>query len=89
MALRAPRSLVFCMAAGACGGDATGGGTLVDDLPSLAVREEVRIGSVEDPEAGFSRIGGVTVGPEGLIYVLEAQAQEIRVYDAAEDTFPA
>lgn len=44
--------------------------------------EEVwRVGSVDDPDAGFSHIGGVAVDNEGSIYVLETQDRQVRVYD--------
>ena len=52
-------------------------------LPPVAYREELRIGSVDDPAEGFSRIGGVQVGLGGDLYVLETEAREVRVYDAS------
>lgn len=53
----------------------------LDAVPALAWREELRIGSVDDPVDGFSQIGGVRVGPGGELYVLDTQAREVRVYD--------
>lgn len=50
-------------------------------VPFLTAVEEVRIGSVDDPDVGFSRIGGVAVAPDGRVYVAESQDAQIRVYD--------
>jgi len=63
----------------ACGGSTTSEGTDIADLPLLEVEEEARFGSVEDPDAGFTRIRDVDVDEDGRIYVLESGAQEIRV----------
>lgn len=52
----------------------------VDALPVLGYVEEVRVGSVDDPDVGFSRIEGVEVGDDGTVYVLEGQVPEIRVF---------
>lgn len=57
------------------------GDTHVANAPELVPEEELRVGSVDDPDAGFSRIGGVAVDTEGLIYVLESQDRHVRVYD--------
>lgn len=53
----------------------------VDELTPLAYTEEVRVGSLDDPELGFSRIRGVERADDGTVYVLESQVPEIRVYD--------
>jgi hypothetical protein len=53
----------------------------VDDLPHLALIEEVRIGSVDDPDIGFSNISDIVVGDDGLVYVFERAEREVRVYD--------
>lgn len=66
---------------GACEGGSLPDVPLVDDLPNLTVAEDLRIGSVDDPDRGFSRIDGVEVGPDGRIYVLDGQDQQIRVFD--------
>lgn len=48
------------------------------------VREELRIGTVEgDGPDLFGRVGGLAVDAAGRTYVLEMQAQEIRVFDSA------
>ena len=47
------------------------------------VQEELRIGALEgDPEYQFGQVaqGGITVDSHGRIYVLDQQAQEIKVY---------
>ena len=56
--------------------------TDADRLPSLVVEEELRIGSIEDPDAGFSGISAVAVDDAGLVYVLERVDRHVRVYDA-------
>lgn len=53
----------------------------IEGLPVLPVTEELRIGSVEDPDLGFSRVQGVDVDVQGRTYVLEALDRTIRVYD--------
>jgi hypothetical protein len=35
------------------------------------IEEEMRLGSVDDPEVGFSRIGRVDVDRDGQIYMFE------------------
>lgn len=72
--------LLSALAAFACGGPAGRGGATVDELPHLAATEVQRIGSVDDPDVGFARIGSVDVDRDGNVYVLEAQDMEIRVY---------
>jgi hypothetical protein len=75
---------LYSIPAFACSGDERAGGLSdADALPRLTLQEELRIGSVTDPDEGFSRIGGVTVDEGGTVYVLEAQDNEIRVFDSA------
>jgi len=52
----------------------------LDQLPLLALEEVQRIGSLDDPDYGFSNIRGVEVDETGDIWVLEAVDQEIRRY---------
>jgi len=52
----------------------------VEALPPLQLHEEARIGSVEDPDYGFSSIGSVQVARDGHIHVYEAGNREVRVY---------
>lgn len=67
---------------GACGLDSENGTDAphVDELPRLSYVEEIRIGSLDDPEEGFSRIGALAVADDGTLYVLESQAREVRVF---------
>lgn len=76
------RSLVVLLTVTtACtGATADSGEVDVDRLPFITLEEELRLGSVEDPEAGFSAIGAVTVDPDGNLYVFEMQDMEIRVF---------
>lgn len=53
----------------------------VEDLAQVSVSEELRIGSLEDPTKGFSRISDVLVTPDGSVLVLEGADAEIRKYD--------
>lgn len=69
--------LLFCAA---CSGNGPTGGGTVDDLPALSLTEVQRIGSLDDPDVGFSRIAGVGVGPEANVFVLDAGDRDIRVY---------
>lgn len=72
--------------------DTLASGTVVvrnGDAPLLAgasgwrLEEEVRIGTrMGDGPAAFGRIGWLLADPEGDVYVLDTQAQEIRVFDA-------
>jgi hypothetical protein len=63
--------------------NATAGGADVDAAPHWTLEEELRIGSVDDPDAGFSRVGGLAVDSTGRLFVLDAQERQIRVFDAS------
>lgn len=81
MNLRAlPAAVLYVLLTG-CGGGTADGAPDTDALPILSLTEELRVGSLDDPDLGFATIGGVAVGPDGLAYVLERQAREVRVYD--------
>jgi hypothetical protein len=54
----------------------------VDAFPALTAAEDLRIGDVDDPDLGFSRIGGVDVDRDGQVFVYEAMDRQIRVYDS-------
>ena len=56
--------------------------TPIEDLPMFSLEEELRIGSMEDPDIGFTRIGDVWVSPTGEVYVSEARELEVRAYHA-------
>lgn len=66
-----------------CGGasSASGEGGSVDELPELGLTEELRIGHLDDPDLGFSRVGWVDVDADGGLYVLEMMGLQIRVFD--------
>jgi len=76
-------ALVLALAS--CGG--TSGthddGESVDDLPPLHLTEELRVGHLDDPDLGFSRVGPVDVDAEGRLYVLEIMGRQIRSFDEA------
>jgi hypothetical protein len=43
---------------------------------------DLRIGSLDDPDQSLTTITGVSVGPDGRIYIAQAQDNNIRVHDA-------
>lgn len=56
---------------------------LWDSVSAWRVVEDLRIGSADGDEgAAFSRIGALAVDDAGHIYVLDRQAQDVRVFDA-------
>jgi hypothetical protein len=55
--------------------------THIEDLPEFRLEEELRIGSLDDPDIGFTRVGEVWVSPAGEVYVSERSELEVRVYD--------
>lgn len=70
---------IVWIALSAC--DRPGGDTLhVDRFPRLTVEADARIGDFDDPDIGFTFVGGVDVDRDGNIYVLELAVPEIRVY---------
>ena len=72
----------FTLLALGCEGSGVADTNSMENLPILVAEEEMRIGDVDDPDYGFSRVAGVDVDDEGNIYVGEALVPEIRVYDA-------
>lgn len=72
---------LVALAACTVGTEGPEGDRLISDAPDLTLVEDLRIGSFDDPVAGFSRIGDVDVDRDGYIFVAEAQDAEIRVYD--------
>jgi hypothetical protein len=56
--------------------------TPIADLPAIALVEELRIGSLDDPEVGFTSIGDVWISPAGEVYVSETRELEIRAYSS-------
>jgi hypothetical protein len=72
----------LALAALASLGCADGGGDAVADaLPEWALHEELRIGSVDDPDQALTSIGQVMVGPDGRVYVSQPQDAMVRVFD--------
>jgi hypothetical protein len=51
--------------------------------PQLTVVEAARLGSLSDPDIGFSVVTAVAVGPDRRMYVAEGQDRHVRIYDAA------
>jgi hypothetical protein len=65
-----------------CGCHATsaGSGSDLGHVPPLSLENDLRIGSRDDPDLGFTRPIGVDVDADGNVYVAEASTMEIRVY---------
>jgi len=72
--------LLFAALLPGCDQASTGGALDLEALPTLMAEADMRIGSVDDPEAGFSRVTGVDVDGDGQIYVFEGADMQIRVY---------
>ena len=70
----------WCVALSACDRASVASDSHVDALPYLVAEAEMRIGDVDDPEVGFSRVSGVDVDRDGNIYVMEVLVPEIRVF---------
>jgi hypothetical protein len=79
-AVRSPASVVLIFVLACHAGEAGFDATHIANVPALAAEEVGRVGSVDDPDVGFSRIGGVAVDDQGAVYVLESQDRQIRVY---------
>lgn len=77
-----PAILSLLLLAG-CSGAEGAGSNDIDALPQLRATEERRIGSVDDPETGFSRLYRIDIDRDGNVYALEGLDNEIRVYDDA------
>jgi hypothetical protein len=59
------------------------GQSMWTEADAWTVEEELKIGTLEgDPNYMFGQVGFLTVDSNGRIYVLDAQAQQIRVYSA-------
>ena len=61
--------------------DTASGGLDLDAVPALTLVEQTRIGSVDDPDVGFSRVYSADVDADGRLYVFEGADMQIRVYD--------
>lgn len=73
---------VVLTAALACSRSGVPGTGDIDALPALTAAEDLRIGDVDDPDVGFSRIGSVDVDRDGQVFVYELLDRQIRVYDS-------
>lgn len=67
-------TLTLLVATGAAAQEQAGRWTLEEDL---------RIGSVDDPEYALTDVGDVRVGPDGAMYVWQQMAHGLVVFDAA------
>ena len=47
-----------------------------------SLREELRIGSLNDAATAFGNIGAVRIGPQNRIYIAEPLQQQLRVFDS-------
>ncbi|HUF51882.1 MAG TPA: hypothetical protein VMN60_13740 [Longimicrobiales bacterium] len=63
-----------------CSGPRASAAPYIDELPAITVVEDLRIGSLDDPDEGFSRIGSMAVGDDGEVYVVDGAAREVRVF---------
>lgn len=52
-------------------------------VPAFSFTPELTIGGQDSGPASFGDVRGLAVGPAGVIYVLEAQQQEVRLFDSA------
>jgi hypothetical protein len=75
--------LIPCLAASVAVACGVAEPTSSDDMDAAArftAEEEFRIGSVDDPDQGFSRVVGMDVAADGRLFVGELQDVQIRVY---------
>jgi hypothetical protein len=73
--------IALAVLVGCSGETADPDGVDVDSAPRLALVEELRIGSVDDPEIGFSEPGSMAVDADGNAYIVEGRDRQIRVFD--------
>jgi hypothetical protein len=73
-------AIVAAVALVACGGSSNTADNDLDVAPLVTVEEILRIGSVDDPDYGFTGINGVDVDRDGRIWVFEATDMQFRVY---------
>lgn len=66
--------------AGCAGEGASAGANDLDAAQQLAYEEILRIGSVDDPDFGFTAINGVDLDADGNIYVFEGSDAQLRAY---------
>lgn len=56
--------------------------TLLGQAVECVAVEEMRIGSIDDPDASLSSFRTVAVGPDGGVYIPQVRSGEVRRYDA-------
>jgi hypothetical protein len=64
----------------ACGRTDAAARDSIEGLRLMGVQEEMRIGDVNDPDLGFSRVGGLGIDRDGNLFISEGTSAEIRVY---------
>ena len=65
-----------------CDGGFSGAGSEAGFLaPQWPLEQELRIGSIDDPEQALTRIYQVLIGPDERLYVLQRRERMIRVFD--------
>lgn len=76
--------LGFAICAFGCRGEGSTGGV----LEQLTLVEDLRIGSVDDPETALTNMQDVAFGPDNKIYLMQDRDRQVRVFDAlgAPDT---
>jgi hypothetical protein len=70
-------ALTAVIGVGGCGGDGAGGG---ETLARWSLDEVVRIGSIDDPDQGLTRVARIVFGPDSLLYISQSTEAEIRAY---------
>ena len=56
--------------------------TMLGQTVECVAVEELRVGSLDDPNASLSSFRALVVGPNGAVYVPQARSGEVRRYDA-------
>ncbi len=74
--------MAMALALGACQESGVREETHAGSLRPLTAEPDMRIGNFQDPDLGFTRIGGVDVDRDGNIYVVESSVPEIRVFSS-------
>ncbi|HUF70843.1 MAG TPA: hypothetical protein VMM79_19495 [Longimicrobiales bacterium] len=83
--MESDRVSVLCGAIGilatiGCAGGETGEYTDVE-LPEWRIEEVARIGSLDDPDIGLTRVSRVLFGPNDRVYISQSSEREIRIYE--------
>lgn len=71
-----PLPIVLTLLLGCAGADRPEGPT----LETWTLEEEVRIGSLDDPDASLTYIGGVVVGEDGRVYASQPMDHQVRIF---------